>query len=402
MLCPQLGYGGAEKSFVRLANFLSRYHDVSVALFSSNYGGGSYHQQGSAHLELPVVVLEGQQRGPLGRWVDRWRALRALKRKSDIAISFLSGPNVLNVAAGTKTPSVISVRGSKRHELEGSALRRLVWRLLDGWSYQQASCIVTASSGLAEEVRDGRGPAVAGKVVAVEGSIDSASLMESSDAPIEPEFHLLADYPTVIACGRLHEQKGFQYLIPIFAGVVARAPDAKLMIIGDGPEMASLVKLSGDVGLRSTHDVKAVGDHHILFAGYRDKPLRYFRLGRVFAFSSLYEGLPNALIEALASDAPILAADCPWGPRSVLNGYAEEGGLLADEQLPLELRYGTLMPRLDAPTAERVWIEHILAALEKPMPRRTVEERRSAIARFDLEATGSIWLEAIEQATRSK
>lgn len=400
MLAPQLGYGGAEKSFVRLANYLHRHHDVSIALFASNYGGGAYHQEGSEALAAPVVVLGGQQGGALRRWAERWRAFRALKRESDVAISFLSGPNLLNALAGTGTPSIISVRGSKRHETEGSGPRRLLWRLLDGWAYRRANRIVTASWGLAGEVRGGRGSAFAKKVMAVEGSIDSLALLRSADAPVEPEFHQLAEHPTVIACGRLHEQKGFHHLIPIFADVVARRADAKLVIIGDGPQFASLTKLSAELGLRATDDVNGIEDHHILFAGYREHPARYFRLGRVFAFSSLYEGLPNALIEALASDVPILAADCPWGPRSVLGGSAE-GGLVPEQNLPIELPYGTLMPRLGTATAHGLWAGQIVAALSEPKPRRTVEERRAAIARFDLETTGSIWIEAIEQATGS-
>lgn len=400
MLCAQIGYGGAEKSFVRLANFLSLHHDVTVALFARDYGG-TYHQEGAEHLTCPVVILEGLEVGQPARWIRRWRHFRALKRQSDAAISFMSGPNLLNAMCAGDVPTLISVRGSKRYETEGSALRRFVWKhLLDRFANKRASRIVTASAGLAGEILEGHERSLGHKVVPVEGSIDSEFLVRSAEGPIEADLEPLAGHPTVVACGRLHEQKGFQYLIPAFADVVAAVPRAKLLIIGDGPELASLEMLASGVGLKATCEPREVAEADILFAGYRKDPARYFRLGRVFAFSSLYEGLPNALIEALASGVPILAADCPWGARSVLGGSAE-GGLLAEHDLPLELPYGTLMPRLQSEGARSVWSERIADALTNPTPRRARDERLSAIARFDLRTTGRIWLQVIEEVTRT-
>jgi glycosyltransferase involved in cell wall biosynthesis len=401
MLCPQLGYGGAEKSFTRLANFLNRHHDVTVALFARSFGG-SYDTGGAEALEPPVTLLSPEGLGRLRAWPARWRALRALKEESDVAISFLSGPNLLNALTAPATPTVISVRGSRRYETEGSFLHKLIWKgLLDRIAYRRADCIVTASGGLAHEVREALPPG-SGEVVAIEGTVDARALVAAGDEPIEPAFEALARYPTIIACGRAHEQKGFQHLIPIFAAVRRQQPAAKLLILGDGPELAALEERAERLGQRTTRHVGEAEVKDIIFAGFRERPIRYFRVGRLFAFTSLYEGLPNALIEAVASGLPVFAADCPWGARSVLSGEAGAARLTPEESLPQAWPAGTLMPRLGSETAAAAWTETLVAALRNAPTRRTSAERLATIARFDMEHSGQTWLSLVDELSRRK
>jgi glycosyltransferase involved in cell wall biosynthesis len=59
---------------------------------------------------------------------------------------------------------------------------------------------------------------------------------------------------------------------------------------------------------------------HITLSGFRPNPLPYFRQADLFCLSSLYEGMPNALLEAMLCRVPVIATDCPSGPREVLAG----------------------------------------------------------------------------------
>jgi glycosyltransferase involved in cell wall biosynthesis len=269
--------------------------------------------------------------------------------------------------------------------------------LLDPIAYRRAQGIVTASAGLATEVRKGGGPAFQQKVIAIEGLIDPAALIRSSSDPIEPEFEQLTRFSTIIACGRLHDQKGFQHLIPIFAKVRVREPSAKLMIIGDGPQLPQLLKISRQAGLRATQDINEVSQSDVFFAGFRHKPSRYFRIGRVFAFCSLYEGLPNVLLEAIAAGIPTLAADCPWGTRSILSGQVDSKGLLPDEDLPIRFPLGTLMPLINRPKAAWIWSEQLAAAIRGPTPWYETADRFAALHRFDMMESGQAWLAVIDE-----
>jgi glycosyltransferase involved in cell wall biosynthesis len=324
------------------------------------------------------------------------RRLRELKDQHDVAISFLSGPNLLNAFAGRQTKTIVSERGSKRHDLGRSKWCRLLWtRFLDPMVYRYARWIVAASEGLAGEITSAnRG--VAERTIAIEGTVHAQHLLASAEAAADSAYENLAAFETIVAYGRFHVQKGFDFLLQVFALVRRQRPAARLLLIGDGSEDSRLRTLAENLHLRAGSAAEAAGVD-VIFAGYQDTPVRFVRFGRVFVLPSRYEGLPNALIEALASGVPILAADCPWGPRSVLSGPNEhlDRGTL---ELPRHLAHGTLMPVPDQPGALETWCHEVLAVLARDPERRKGEECLAAISRFDIGVTGPEWLRIIGKA----
>lgn len=405
LLTATLGYGGAETAFLRLADYLSRDMDVTIALMSLDAGSVDY-SPAKSQVDLPVVILGGEDAAPGNpvakslRWLQMIRRLRALKQKNDATISFLSGPNLLNALAGRRQATIISERGSKRFDTGMTTRQRFVWtRFLDPLAYRGASYIVAASRGLAGEISDAH-PRVSRRVHAFEGTVLTDRLLTFADTPCEPEFDRFSAWATVAAFGRMHSSKGFDALIEVFAHVRARMPDARLLLVGDGPEYDNYITKAKALGLRAGTVIDPV-DFDVVFAGYRPDPYRYLRFARVFAMTSRFEGLPNALIEALASGIPILAADCPWGPRSVLAGE-DEADAVQDRKLPLALTYGTLMPLIDSPKGKATWEAHLTEALTHPPVRTPYEVRRAAVARFDIEVTGKAWASMIESIAASQ
>ena len=106
MVISQLGYGGAEGSYLRLAGFLSRYFDVTIALMARDYGSSDYsacsvgdRSAGGACSTMNVPSEAGLLSKAL-RWWRMVRRLRKLKCEYDVTISFMSGPNFLNALAG--------------------------------------------------------------------------------------------------------------------------------------------------------------------------------------------------------------------------------------------------------------------------------------------------------------
>ena len=400
MLIPQLGYGGAEKSFVRLANFLSRYHMVTVVLFDDDFGDSYAVNSAESLFEgINVIFLESDKRRFV-RWFNRWKNFRMLKKEADITISFLSGTNILNVLTGTQTPSIVSERGSKKFDINITGWKRvLLLKFLDPLVYSMASKIVTVSKGLSSEILENRKHTLNGKVIAIEGYVDSQMLVAAADEEIETEFDILKSYPTVVASGRLSKQKGYNFLLDAFAEVKKVVPNSKLFFIGDGPEFDGLKILAGKLGLSITQESKEYVTADVVFAGYRHNPSRYFRIGHVFAFPSLYEGLPNALIEAVGSGVPVLAADCPWGVRSVLIGSSAKP---TNDCLPIDTASGSLMPMINGEKGIEIWTERLIEALRVVPKRPSYEERLTSIERFDLNQTGLQWLEVIDETIKQK
>ncbi|MDK1359317.1 CDP-glycerol glycerophosphotransferase family protein [Arthrobacter sp. zg-Y1219] len=119
-----------------------------------------------------------------------------------------------------------------------------------------------------------------------------------------------------VTLGRLSPEKGHAKLIAAFSALAAEQPQAKLVILGDGPLLGSLQELITRLGL----------DGRVLLAGRRLNPFAILKSADCFVFSSDYEGQGLVVLEALILDRPVISTDVV-GPRSVLeDGY----GLLVE------------------------------------------------------------------------
>lgn len=401
MVIPHLGYGGAERAFLRLADFLSTSHDVTIALMADDWcEDGSRAAQ--AQTSLRVVMLDDDRKPTSGllaktmRWFRMGKRLRALKDEHDVAISFLSGANLLNSLIGPKSKTVVSVRGSRSHDFQVSKWSRVIWlRLWDPLIYRHARHVVAASCGLRREIIESC-PAATGKTVAIEGTIISEQLLAKVEADPGIVAAELEKFETIVSLGRLHPTKGFDFLLRAFSEVRRSRQNARLLLIGDGPELSRLELLAQELGLR-TGALEDLACADVIFAGFMRNPLVYLRLCNVFVFPSRTEGLPNALIEALASGIPVLAADCHWGPRSILSGTSGGDEALQTKQA-MRLPHGVLLPVPEAKDAHAIWSREILEVLEHPVERRTRQQALAAIKRFDISTTGPDWVRIIESS----
>jgi glycosyltransferase involved in cell wall biosynthesis len=139
--------------------------------------------------------------------------------------------------------------------------------------------------------------------------------------------------------------------------------NAKLLVLGEGEDRAALELLIKDLGL--TGDVE--------LPGVTPNAMAYMRRASVLASSSRWEGMPGVLIEALAVGTPVVATDCPTGPRDILEG--DRYGELVAVGDPEALAHGimrtlkghpdssTLMARGRSFSAERA-AENYLALME--------------------------------------
>ncbi|AQZ60754.1 Dolichol-phosphate mannosyltransferase in lipid-linked oligosaccharide synthesis cluster [[Actinomadura] parvosata subsp. kistnae] len=114
--------------------------------------------------------------------------------------------------------------------------------------------------------------------------------------------------PVVVAAGRLVPQKGFDLLIQAFAQVVPEHPEWRLRIFGTGPRRGQLAGLVEQYGLGG----------HVSLPGRTDRLDKELTAASVYALSSRFEGLPMVMIEAMTHALPVVAFDCPTGPKDVL------------------------------------------------------------------------------------
>ncbi|MGH2504600.1 MAG: glycosyltransferase family 4 protein [Ktedonobacterales bacterium] len=115
------------------------------------------------------------------------------------------------------------------------------------------------------------------------------------------------DAPLIGTVGRLIPQKGLRYLIAAAPAILAAAPAAHFVIVGDGPERAALEAQSRAIGL----------ERRIHFVGAQAQPWRLLARCSVIVLSSLWEGGPLTLLEALAAGLPVATTDVGLVPEAL-------------------------------------------------------------------------------------
>lgn len=126
--------------------------------------------------------------------------------------------------------------------------------------------------------------------------------------------------PFICGVGRLCEQKGFDQLLSAYAKVKATVPEyPDLLLVGDGPDRQALEAQAAGLGIAEA----------VRFTGFTHNPYYVIQRAEAFVLSSRHEGLPTVLIEALALGRPVVAFDCPTGPREILSN-GEYGYLVAN------------------------------------------------------------------------
>ena len=128
----------------------------------------------------------------------------------------------------------------------------------------------------------------------------------------------------VVFVGRLVPEKGVDLLLQAWAGVVAAAPDARLLVVGDGPERTSL-----EAGARQLGVIGSVR-----FVGNQSDVFRFHAVSDVFVLPSRREGISNALLEALSLGLPAVVGDDRFGGNRELVGDGENGFVVPTDDVP--------------------------------------------------------------------
>ncbi|MEM2041681.1 MAG: glycosyltransferase [Nitrososphaerota archaeon] len=170
-------------------------------------------------------------------------------------------------------------------------------------------------------------------------------------------------HPVIINVGRMINQKGQWHLIRAFKLVNEEIPNTRLVILGEGKLRDYLVRLINELKLND----------NMYLPGWKSNPFKYMARSTLFCLSSLWEGFPNVVVEALACGLPVMSTDCLSGPREILAPGTE----YKVDRLrgPEYAEYGILMPVFDGKryTArdpltwqEEMWAEEIIKLLKNP------------------------------------
>ncbi|MGN6692391.1 MAG: glycosyltransferase [Sphingopyxis sp.] len=350
---PSLQGGGAERAMAVLANgFAARGLRVDLVLAKAD---GPYLSEVSESVR--IVDLGGRR--ILASLVPLARYLR--QERPDAMLSALNHANVIAILARMLARVDLALAVSERNSvsrMSSGMAGRITWFLMRRL-YPRADRVICVSRGIEEELFQ-KLQLASEQLRTIYNPLDVDGIRRHATPAPDHRWFGTGQPPVVVAVGRLTEQKDYPTLLNAFADLRTRR-DAKLIILGEGEERSALLELTDGLGLS--------GD--VEFVGFQDNPYRWMAAARLYVMSSAWEGLPGALLQAMACGTPIVSTDCPTGPAEIL----EDG------------RWGRLVEVGDAVGLARA----MEAALDDDTPPR-VQDRADA---FRIEYAVEQYIEAI-------
>ena len=287
--------------------------------------------------------------------------LAARTGPGDTVLSFMQRSNFVNVLAARKSGHRAVICEVTQPSGEYTGLRGLLMKPLIRRLYPKADMALANSKGNALDLEKNFG-FPPGRVKVIYNSCDLTALRRKAAAPVGFGYEKIFRRPVIITCGRLTAAKGQWHLVKAFSEVKKSVPGAALVLLGDGELKAGLLQLCRRLGL-SVHCAGGEaprGHEDVILTGFRSNPYSYMARAKLFAFPSLWEGLPNAVIEALACGLPIISSDCESGPRELL---APATDFAVRTAVPEAVSTGFLMPPF--PVKPEQEISQGLSPLEK-------------------------------------
>jgi glycosyltransferase involved in cell wall biosynthesis len=347
LVISSLGAGGAERVMITLANHLAaRGWDVTLLTFAPPGTRPYYAVDERVRLREMDVVASARRlrslRQSLRRIFVLRRALRAIG--PDLVISFLAKINIITILAtrGLDARLIVSERNNPERQVVNP-----VWRWLRHRLYGVADCLVTPSRGVLNSL-----PAA----VRARGQVIPKPVDLPHSPPRRPDSH------TLVAVGRMEDQKGFDLLLPAFARIAGNHPDWRLVIWGEGSERRRLEALREGLGLAD----------RVSLPGLTERPGQWVNDTTLFVLSSRFESFGNVITEAMAAGLPIVVTDCPWGPGEIVQ-HGVDGWLVPPEDV------AALAEGLD------------LLMSDAALRARLAEAARHNVRRFEWERVMAMW-----------
>lgn len=338
-----LAYGGAERVTVYLAKYFSD-KNIETIIVTNNIADKEYLIEKNINRKSLFNKNENQTN------INTVKRLRQFLNKEQPDVLLVIGTPLLMYAVpaviGLKTKVIVSERNSPQNfagKKKTKIISSLLFPFVDGYVFQ-----TNDAANYYSKIKNNK------KI------IPNPLFTDNLPLPYKDERK-----KQIVNVGRLNKQKNQEMLIRAFYKIADKYPKYQLVIYGEGPERSNLENIIKELNL--VNRVKMPGSFSDV--------LQRIKSASLFAFSSDFEGMPNALIEAMALGLPVISTDCPCGgPKELIDDGVN----------------GVLVPVGNIDTFSNK-MDYILSNKEKAevMASKAVDIRK----KLDIENIGQQWLE---------
>ncbi len=397
MVVSTLNHGGAQKVFANLTLAFPEEWQIDILL--NNAENITYPYRGRI-LSLQIDNPDDKT-GILYQarvFLRRYRKLKELKKKNhyDACLSALTSANAVNVLTGRRyCKTILTVHSFMTRDMgQLGGLKQIIIAMAIKLLYNRADRVVTVSEGSRNDLVQKFGVDPRKAITIYNGFPIKDIINRSKEQPDGRECTFVEDSGfKFVTAGRLDGAKGQWHLIRAFRSVAEAFPDAKLLILGEGILEQSLKKTVKECGL----------ENNVVFGGFVENPYKIMAKCDAFVMSSLYEGFPGVLIEALACGLPCISTDFDSGAREILAPGADIAEKVTGNWQ--KEQYGILCPVCDGQrrrggeklTKEEKILADAMLALVRESALRDRYQKRSQERAWQLDAENFLgkWLEII-------
>ncbi len=299
-----LDIGGMERVVIDVANGLDAAKFDQIVCCLSRRG------EAANELHDDVRCIDLGKGDKADRWMP-WKLARLIRRERPDIVHSQSWSGVDTALAMMFAPSVKLVHsehGRNFHDLHGQSWAR---RIARRWLYQRANAVFAISAEVREfYCRQTNFPLE--RMQVIPNGVDLRRIDAADGSDVREELGIEPEEFVIGTVARLDKNKDTLTLVRAFAELMPIKPDAalKLLIVGDGEQRSPLEQFVSERGL----------NRNVIFAGVRRDVPRVLKAMNVFALSSLSEGMPMTVLEAMAARLPVVATAVGALPEMVEEG----------------------------------------------------------------------------------
>lgn len=300
LIIPTLNQGGAERVISELANQFSKSgYEVHLVILVKSID--FYVVSDNVYIHRLGFTNKGMLQKPFSELKVLINLRRLFKEyRPDAILSFMDKYNILTILSSRFLDLRVFISDRSNPKLKLSLFLYFLKKIF----YRRATGIIAQTSLAKEVIQD----------------ISNSKNVKVIPNPLKYVclFPEVSREKIIINVGRMVPEKGHKYLIESFAqlGIVGW----KLVILGDGPLRYDLEKQVAELGLIDK----------VSMPGTVSNIDDWLAKSSIFVFSSVSEGFPNALVEAMAAGLPCISFDCEAGPRDIIEHGVN--GLLVEEK----------------------------------------------------------------------